>query len=184
MTTDISPATSGEAPKLSRTPVDALAAYVRGAGTGEHAALARLDPDRLRPHEIAAISRAFLAAGFDPAAWRPETWRRWAMIASGMALTDHDGSARLGEQLARAGVAESRVTRLLTARGAAFEQQVPRLLRLMTSKGVRLNWHELAALILADAHKGEGDAASAERLRLRIAGPYFAARSASDIASA
>ena len=36
---------------------------------------------------------------------------------------------RLGRQLAQAGVAESRVTKLLTARGEAFRQLLPRGLR-------------------------------------------------------
>ena len=38
-----------------RSPYGALAAYVRNAGPGDRAALARMDPDALRPHEIAAL---------------------------------------------------------------------------------------------------------------------------------
>src|SRR5690349_9843236 len=41
---------------------------------GERAALARLDPEAMRPHQVAALVRALLAAGIDPAEWRGDTW--------------------------------------------------------------------------------------------------------------
>lgn len=136
---------------------------------GEQAALARLDPESPRPHQVGALARALVLAGIAPDDWLPETWQRWALLAHGMAVAGHDVSARLGAQLARAEVSESRVTRLLTARGDAFRQQIPRLLRLMASRGVAPNWLELGALILAT----DRDEADAERWRLRIAGNYF-----------
>lgn len=152
---------------------NALAGWIARAGTSERAALARLSPDALQSHELAALARGLLHAGLSPERWRPETWPRWALIAHGMALAGH-APGRLGEQLARAGLAESRVTKLLTSRGAAFRQLLPRVLRLLASKGVSPNWRELGELVLA-----EGDAArqsDAEALRLRIAGPYFTAQ--------
>lgn len=160
---------------LRANPFGALAAYVQRAGPGERAALARLDAEMLRPHEIAALSRALLSAGLQPENWRPETWPRWALIAHGMALAGHDGAGRLGRQLEQAGVAESRVTKLLTARGDAFRQLLPRVLRLLASKGVRPNWFELGELVLKEDSAEAGDAERAEQLRLRIAGPYFSA---------
>ena len=167
---DIAPAT------LQRTnPYGALAAHIQRTGHGDRAALARLDSDALRPHEIAALSRALLAAGLQPETWRTETWPRWALIAHGMALAGHDGTGRLGRQLAQAGIAESRVTRLLTARGEAFRQLLPRLLRLLASKGVQPNWFELGELVLKEDSLDPDDAARAEQLRMRIAGPYFSA---------
>lgn len=159
-------------------PYGALASHVQRAGPGDHAALARLDPDALRPHEVAALSRALLAAGLQPETWRVETWPRWALIAHGMALAGHDGAGRLGRQLANAGVAESRVTRLLTARGEAFRQLLPRVLRLLASKGVAPNWFELGELVLKEDSLDADDAARAEQLRMRIAGPYFSALAA------
>ena len=150
----------------------ALAGWIAGAGTGERAALARLSPDALQAHELAALARGLLYAGLSPERWQPETWPRWALIAHGIALAGH-ASGRLGAQLAQADVAESRVTKLLTSRGAAFTQLLPRVLRLLASKGVAPNWRELGELVLA-----EGDAtrqADAEALRLRIAGAYFTA---------
>ena len=143
-----------------------------GLDNGERAALARLDPDgELRPHQIAALSRALVHADLSPENWYPDTWHRWALIAHGMALAGHDHNQRLGLQLSQAGVSESRVTKLLTARGDAFRQLLPRLLRLVASKGKELNWFELGGLILAQ----ERDEETAETIRLKIAGAFFTA---------
>ena len=124
---------------------------------------------------VHAQGKDFLARCIIPGA---ETWPRWALIAHGMALAGHDGGGRLGRQLANAGVAESRVTRLLTARGEAFRQLLPRVLRLMASKGVPPNWFELGELVLKEDSLDADDAARAEQLRMRIAGPYFSALAA------
>ncbi len=143
-----------------------------GLDNGERAALARLDPDgELRPHQIAALSRALIYAEFDPDTWRPETWRLWALIAHGMALAGHDASQSLGQQFSKADVSESRVTKLLTSRGDAFRQLLPRLLRLIASKGIAPNWYELGGLILNQ----EWDEEKAEDIRLKIAGRFFSA---------
>lgn len=149
-----------------------FAGDAHGLDSGERAALARLDPDgELRPHQIAALSRALIYADLEPDAWKPETWQRWALIAHGMALAGHDASQSLGRQLSKADVSESRVTKMLTARGDAFSQLLPRLLRLLASKGVAPNWHELGGLILNQ----ERDEEKAEDIRLKIAGRFFSA---------
>jgi CRISPR system Cascade subunit CasB len=141
-----------------------------GLDNGERAALARLDPDgELRPHQIAALSRALIYAKLEPNKWKAETWQRWALIAHGMALAGHDDSQSLGQQLSKADVSESRVTKLLTARGDAFRQLLPRLLRLIASKSVAPNWHELGGLILNQ----ERDEEKAEDIRLKVAGRFF-----------
>jgi len=148
-----------------------FAGDAHGLDSGERAALARLDPDDMRPHQIAALTRALIAAGLEPENWRPDTWRRWALIAHGMALAGHDGSNSLGQQLCTAGVAESRVTKLLTARGEAFRQLLPRLVRLLAAKETAPNWHEFGGLILQEGRSEQ----KAEEIRLRIAGRYFSA---------
>jgi len=153
-------------------PFGALAAHVRRSSTGDRAALARLKPEALRPNELAALSRALLAAGLSPDTWDPRTWPRWALIAQGIALAGH-APGRLGDQLAEAGVAESRVTKLLTARGDAFQQLLPRVVRLMASKSVAPNWAELGPLVLMDARVEARDSEDADAIRLRIAGPYY-----------
>lgn len=143
-----------------------------GLDNGERAALARMGPDgELRPHQIAALSRALVYAELAPENWHPDTWRRWALIAHGMALAGHDGGRSLGVQLSEATVSESRVTKLLTARDDAFRQLLPRMLRLLASKETFPNWHELGGLILNEGRNEE----EAEAIRLRIAGRYFSA---------
>ena len=158
-----------------REPFGALAAYIRHAGAGERAALARLNPEALQPHQLAALARALLAASLSPEQWHADTWPRWALIAHGMALVGHDGKQKLGKQLAQAGVSESRVTKLLTSRGDAFAQLLPRVLRLLASKGVAPNWRELGELVLIESSIQRHHQAKAEELRLQIAGPYFSA---------
>lgn len=159
-----------------RRPFDALAAHIAspGTSTGERAALARLSPEQpLRPHEIAALAHVLIAANLDPEQWQPAAWQRWALIAHGIALAGHDAAGRLGAQLAQAKVSEPRVTRLLTARGSAFVQLLPRLLRLLASQSVRPNWRELGPLILKESSNDSADQAKAEALRLGIASAYF-----------
>ncbi|MGR6035179.1 MAG: type I-E CRISPR-associated protein Cse2/CasB [Candidatus Nitrosoglobus sp.] len=167
-------------PKRQDSPITRLARVIgqaaryagdaHGLDKGERAALARLDPDsEMRSHQVAALTRALVCAELEPENWRPGTWRRWALIAQGMALARHDGSIRLGQQLCSAGVAESRVTRLLTSRGDAFRQLLPRLVRLLVSKEIAPNWHELGNLILNEDHNEH----KAEAIRLKIARHYF-----------
>jgi CRISPR system Cascade subunit CasB len=133
-----------------------------------------MQPDALRPHQISALAHALLAIGMQPDQWKPETWPRWALIAHGMALAGHDGTRRLGGQLAKAGISEPRVTKLLTSRGDAFVQGLPRILRLLASKSVQPNWRELGSLVLTQEHGDPDKRAAAEATRLAIAGAYFA----------
>jgi CRISPR system Cascade subunit CasB len=164
-----------EAAVAYREPFGALAAYIKHASTGDRAALARLKPEALQPHQLAALARALSTAGLAPEQWHADTWPRWALIAHGMALAGHDGKQRLGRQLAAAGVSESRVTKLLTSRGDAFTQLLPRVLRLLASKGVAPNWRELGELVLKEGSALRSSQADAEEIRLQIAGPYFSA---------
>lgn len=156
-------------------PIGKLTGFIDRADPGTRAALARLDPETMRPHQIAALSRALIEAGLSPDTWHPATWKRWALVAHGMALAGHDSKGRLGVQLVTAGVAEARVTKLLVSRGDAFLQIVPRLLRLLVSKQVKPNWYDLSKLIHQNDAKGPADQDQAEALRLRIAGDYFSA---------
>lgn len=173
-TDSVKPEISHSSPSRS-DPFSALAAHVSRASRGERAALARMQPDALQPHHLAALSRALLAAGLSPDHWNVGTWPRWALIAHGIALAGHDGKQRLGAQLARANVSESRVTKLLTSRGDAFTQSLPRVLRLLASKGVAPNWRELGALVLNQGSTERQKQTDAEANRLAIAGPYFSA---------
>jgi CRISPR system Cascade subunit CasB len=151
-----------------------LAGWIDRADPGTRAALSRLDPDAMRPHQMAALSRALIGAGLSPESWHPASWKQWALIAHGMALAGH-GKGSLGKQLAEAGVAEARVTKLLVSRGDAFLQIVPRLLRLLASKQVQPNWYAFSALIRHNDTQDTSEQKNAEALRLQIAGHYFSA---------
>lgn len=156
-------------------PIGKLASFIDRADPGTRAALARLDPEAMRPHQIAALSRALIESRLSPDTWRPKTWKRWALVAHGMALAGHDSKGRVGNQLATAGVSEARVTKLLVSRGDAFLQIVPRLSRLLASKQVKPNWYDLSQLIHKNDAKEPALQEEAEDLRLRIAGDYFSA---------
>lgn len=174
-TLELPEADTQQAEPVAGHPIGKLAGFIAHADPGTRAALARLDPEAMRPHQIAALSRALIQAGLSPETWHPSTWKRWALVAHGMALADHDGKGRIGSQLATAGVAEARVTKLLVSRGDAFLQIVPRLLRLLASKQVKPNWYDLSKLIHKNDAKDAADQEEAEALRLRIAGDYFSA---------
>lgn len=156
-------------------PIGKLADFIGRTDPGTRAALARLDPDAMRPHQVAALSRALIEADLMPDAWHHRIWKRWALVAHGMALTGHESKGRLGAQLASAGVAETRVTKLLVSRGDAFLQIVPRLFRLLASKEVQPNWYELSKLIHKNDAQDPAEQLDAEALRLRIARDYFSA---------
>lgn len=160
--------------QAARFPGDAY-----GLGNGERAALARMNPEAMRAHQIAALSRALIQAELNPEHWKPDTWRRWALIAHGMALAGHNGKGTLGEQLHSADVAENRVTKLLTARGAAFRRTIPPLLRLLASREVALNWSELGDLILCESRPDKAAQDNAEKIRMKIAGRYYSAQARS-----
>jgi CRISPR system Cascade subunit CasB len=174
-TLELPEADTQQAEPVAGHPIGKLAGFIDRADPGTRAALARLDPEAMRPHQIAALSRALIQAGLSPETWHPSTWKRWALVAHGMALAGHDGKERIGSQLATARVAQARVTKLLVSRGDAFLQIVPRLLRLLASKQVRPNWYDLSKLIHKNDAKEAADQEEAEALRLRIAGDYFSA---------
>lgn len=176
-TLDISPAPAPpDLPTASpRHAIGQIASFIARADLGTRAALARLDHEAMRPHQMAALSRALIGAGLAPDTWHPITWKRWALVAHGMALAGHDAGKRLGAQLAEAGVAEPRVTKLLVSRGEAFLQIVPRLLRLLASKQVKPNWYDLSKLIHFNDAEQFQEQEQVEALRLRIAGDYFSA---------
>jgi CRISPR system Cascade subunit CasB len=151
-----------------------LAGLIDRADPGMRAALSRIDPDAMRPHQMAALSRALIGAGLSPENWHPATWKQWALIAHGMALAGH-GKGSLGKQFAEAGVSEARVTKLLVSRDDAFLQIVPRLLRLLASRQVHPNWYTFGALIRHNDAQDTNEQEKAEALRLQIAGQYFSA---------
>jgi CRISPR system Cascade subunit CasB len=158
----------------------------KGAAKADYVALNRLDADAvtLTVQQISALTRALQRAGIDSAHLSVERWRRWAVIAHGIALTIHcaadEKTPYLGQQLESAGVSEARVTRLLNARGDAFFQALPRVLRLMSSRGVKPNWTEFGQLILNEGARHPAGIRIAEATRLRIVDKFVKAGSKSE----
>ena len=127
----------------------------------------------------------------------PEWERKWALILHGIALMTrspigaqggriaHDNQTPVGQALFQGGDAgrreagyfsESRLSRLLTARGPALRALLKRLFRMMAAADQPFNWFEMARLILCDGHDEEG----AEQARNRIAREYYRAQRLSE----
>ena len=66
---------------------------------------------------------------------------------------------------------ESRLNRLLTARGPILRTLLARLFRMMAAAGQPFNWREMASFILNEGYNEE----AAEQARRRIAREYYRA---------
>ena len=151
---------------------------------GELAGLRRMNPDE--PDE-AAFWR--LMAGEDLLVG-PAVEVKWGLVLHGIALmtpTDrsasslsaHNGQMPVGRALFLGGemrrdsgfYSETRMNRLLTARGSMLRTLLARMFRMLASADVTFNWREMANFILAD----EYDEEAAERARRRIARDYYQA---------
>ncbi len=152
---------------------------------GDLAELRRMDPDDpdaavfwrlLAPHDLLG---------------NPAIETKWALILHGIALmtptnsgsgnpqTAHDGYMPVGRALFLGGAAqraqgfysESRLNRLLTARGPMLRALLARMFRMLTAADVSFNWREMAQFILNEGY----DEDAAERGRRRIARDYYQA---------
>ena len=158
---------------------------------GELAELRRMDPDvpnaavfwRLMANE-GALNRWL---GHD------EIEQKWALVLHGLALmtrtagndamsqSAHDRYAPIGEVLfygdnwgrTTAYYSQSRLNRLLTARGSMLRTLEARLFRMLGAKGCAFDWYRMASLILAEGHNEE----RADWIRRDIARHYYWAES-------
>ena len=114
---------------------------------------------------------------------------KWALILHGIALmtprnsgdgsprTAHDGYTPVGRALFLGGephrekgfYSETRLNRLLTARGPVLRTLLARVFRMLASAGVSFNWREMAQFILNEGYDDE----AAEQARRRIARDYY-----------
>ncbi len=114
---------------------------------------------------------------------------KWALILHGIALMTptggEDNASRsahnglmpvgralfLGDETTRqtAFYSESRLNRLLTARGPILRTLLARMFRMLAAAGVSFNWREMAQFILNDNY----DEDAAEMSRRRIARNYY-----------
>ena len=160
--------------------VAAMPDYDRGGLAG----LRRMNPNE---PDTAAFWRLMAA---EDLLGNPEIERRWGLILHGIALmtrnagggevtirSAHDGRVPVGQTLylggesqrSKAFYSETRLTRLLTARGDMFRVLLARMFRMLSSANVSFNWREMARLILTD----EFDEEQAEQGRRRIARDYY-----------
>lgn len=178
-----SPSPEPRAPSPRRQALKAIAGELASPAfpRGELAALRRMDPDA--PGSTPAFLK--LLARHHPTVLgaAPDHLRRWALVLHGMALMapDHHRTGEpVGSALFAAGYAEPRLARLLGARGAQFRALVPRLCRHLKSKDRKLDWRELAELVLTE----ERDEERAERCRLAVARAYYRREAAAPLVTA
>lgn len=120
----------------------------------------------------------------------PTIETKWALILHGIALmtptaggenrTAHNGTVPIGRALFLGGgterresgyYSESRLNRLLTARGPILRTLLARLFRMLASANQPFNWSEMARFILNDGYNEE----RAEDTRQHIARAYYQA---------
>ena len=158
-----------------------------GFPRGDLAQLRRMDPDA---PDAAAFWR--LTARHELPG-NPTVERKWALVLNGIALmtrtagpdpasrSAHDRNMPLGRALFQGGerdratafYSESRLNRLLTARGLMVRTLLARLFRMMAAAGQSLDWYQMTQLILNDGHDEE----RADDVRRRIARDYYWAES-------
>ena len=153
---------------------------------GDLAQLRRMDPDA---PDAAAYWRLMADRNLlGNSAWEA----KWALILHGIALmtrtsgseaanrTAHDRHMPVGRSLFLGGdpgrresgyYSESRLNRLLTARGPILRALLARMFRMMAAANQPFNWSEMARFILYEGY----DEAQAEQARRRIARAYYQA---------
>ena len=154
---------------------------------GDLAGLRRMDPEE--PGTTAAYWKLMAEKNL---LGSPIVERKWALILHGIALmtpksgdegdnrTAHDGYIPVGRALFLGGdanrrergyYAESRLNRLLTARGPMLRTLLARMFRMMAAAGQPFNWREMARFILNEDY----DEDRFEQGRRRIASEYYQA---------
>lgn len=148
---------------------------------GDLAELRRMDPDA---PDAAAFWRLL---AYRELLGSPTLERKWALILHGIALmtgtadrrSAHDGSMPVGRALFFGGDAqrtaafysETRLNRLLTARGPMLRVLLARLFRMLAAANQPFNWREMTSFILNDGYNEK----QAEAARRGIARTYYQA---------
>ena len=155
-------------PKRGGGLVEAFAYEVRSLDKQER----RGDLSELRRLNVDAPSSAAffrIVAKVSPESG-PDGLRRYARLLQILALKpDAMSPMSLGRAMVEAKISESRVQRLLSARGSSLAEQIRLLARRLASAGV-LSYRQIGELLLAP-----DDSERAERLRLTIARDYWGA---------
>jgi CRISPR system Cascade subunit CasB len=169
--------TSKEAPTIRRVspdwitrPVDAAHHAIAHMGTGDRAALRKLQPGHVQTPAFWRLSTSVLA-DFLPqkAEQRGVAEDRWAVILPVMESALHAPGRRLGAALVAANVSEMRVTRLLRARGESVADAVRAVGHQLIAAGAPFDHADLAWLVLSEGHADD------ESCRRQIARDYYGA---------
>lgn len=145
------PAEAAPRKPTRREMVGKLKSALDRADPGTLAALRRFRPDSLPPVAFYRLTVGLLDEVL-PAEGklREDEEHRWAVVVSAMATAgDFLGGVPLGEALAKAGVAEMRVLRLLEADSAQLPDLVRNVVHQLVQKGQRFDPNDLANLVLA-----------------------------------
>lgn len=153
--------------------VNRLIESIRQMSPGDRAELRRARADepggpafwRLAVHVLAPANEISLEG-----AGREHRERRWAVILAALATIEdlHAPGIRLGRALARAGLSELRLVRLLRASDDGLFHLVRTTVHYLSSKREPVDCADIALLVLSD---GRSDEASVRR---RIARDYYA----------
>lgn len=137
--------------------------------TGASAELRRMDVESAGG--VATLHRALAKAGVSEGAVAGDGLARWATIGAIFARSSFTKGEVLdfGQALAKVGVSELRVSRLLNARGAALRHQAELVGRRLASASVSPKAYNLAKLILNEGRDEE----RADEARKAIASAYF-----------
>ncbi len=147
-----------------------LAYLLREAGPGLSADLRRLDPGAADRWKSAGFYRLYACEIAPERPGDDDRQRRWAMVLSGMARLPHRQGIRPGQALAKAGYAERRLARLLSADEDRLGDELRAAVAFLKAKqGQGVDWLALALLALtvpgSDAY---------DDCRRQIAENYFA----------
>lgn len=137
-----------------------------GFGTGEVAQLRRAERDG----DYQPAFWRTMARWHDPTKLQQRELRLWGLILSGMARMaprPHARGLHPGRVFSQIGLAESRLLRLLHARGTAFDSAVQSTCRYLAAKGAVLDWVTFAGFILANKDE------SREQARRTMAAHYY-----------
>lgn len=161
-----------ESNSIRKTITRIAARLADDAAIGDRAALRRLSfesPDA--PAFWRIVVTDLHLPGASP--YREEHERRWAAILAGLAEVAgaglHVPKRRLGEAAADAKLHEMRLLKLLRAHGDALLALVRPLAHQLVSKGISVDWADVADLVLSDGRSDE------DRVRHSVARSYFSA---------
>ena len=134
--------------------------------TGERAALKRMGLDGPTPLALHRFMLRYLDESWQGERWLPH----WRALVCALAIQRDGGfdpSRPLGQALAEARFAQSRLERLLAANDETLRTLALRAARQVAAKGIACDWRQLAELIFSQ------DPDARERANTRVARDYY-----------